>query len=145
MDINSILLAILAIIGGISVALVTYYLTVRHERASQRSKITGWLRWLAIFLGQIHGHHIDMMEAEGKLPWWADHMLQSAADAFISLSPHENELLNSLISEAWTDDIWRFSEGNLLQKQKLQFDFEKVSKIAEHVGTLITILSKKDS
>jgi hypothetical protein len=142
---ESTLSVVLSIASGVTVAWLTYYLTVKHERAGQRSRIVGQLRWLVFFLEQIKQGNISMAEAEGKLPWWADHMLQAAADAFDSLNPHENERLSNLISQAWADGIWVFAVyGAPPQKHKIRLDLEKVGRIAEHVESLIATLSKKD-
>jgi len=127
--------AFLAVVSGIAVAVLTHYLASRRECAARKARLVGWLRWLSSFLDQAEKGSI---ETKGKLPWWADHTLQAAGDAFFVLNEKESGDLNALLSRAWSDDVWS------LEGIEVRLDHEKAETMRKLTTKLIAELSPKD-
>jgi len=60
--------SILAILSGLTVAVLTHYFSLRREGAVRKSKVVGWLRWLFARLDGIEKKTFYVKDIEGNLP-----------------------------------------------------------------------------
>jgi len=139
--------SILAVLSGMTVAVLTHYFSSRRDAANRKAKVVGWLRWLLSLLDGIENNSLFADDVKGKLPWWADHVLQVAGDVFYSLGEKQSRDLSALIASVWSDDIWSAEHygrhpNELLIADTLNYD--KVKKLKEMTVKLITELSHKD-
>jgi hypothetical protein len=138
--------SILAITSGITIAVLTHYFSLRRDVASRKAKVVGWLRWLFSLLDGVEKKRLFVNDIKGKLPWWADHMLQVTGDVFYFLNEKESDNLNVLIATAWSDDVWAVEQWGTYPNIQTNtiFDYDKVKKLKEMTIKLITDFSHKD-
>jgi hypothetical protein len=104
-ELSSELSVLLAILTPTAAAFLTSYFTHRYaqkrENYAKRMKIVGWLEWLKDFLKQVND--LPTKQKTDKLPWWADHAVQSIGDSLHLLSENTRINLLKLIDECWID------------------------------------------
>jgi hypothetical protein len=138
--------SVLAVLSGMTIAVLTHYFSSRRDAANRKAKVVGWLRWLLSLLDGIENKSLFADDVKGKLPWWADHVLQVAGDVFYSLDEKQSRDLNALIASVWSDDIWSAEHLGTYPNVQIvdTLNYDKVKKLKEMTVKLITELSHKD-
>ncbi|MDH7508940.1 MAG: hypothetical protein QHH00_06025 [Methanomassiliicoccales archaeon] len=117
-----------AVLASVLTAVAIHLLELRRDKQQRRLKILGWLRWLEFYLDEVESKKLDANLLTDKLPWWADHAMQSCGDSLGLLSEKQREEFIGLLKGTFEQSgmISPETAGPILDKaSKLLQDLEK--------------------
>ena len=139
------IIGVVGILTAIGIALFGWWSVLGKEKRAQKRKLLGWLTCLFSYLDQIEKGVLE----PNKLQWWADHVLQEAGYTFDVLSKEDNDNLATLLSKAWSVDIFS-SRGEIFVEAASKrvesyprLDSEKLNSMRTLINDLKTKLSHR--
>jgi DNA-binding ferritin-like protein (Dps family) len=133
---------IIALVSVSLTAILTHWANLQREKNVSHQKIIGWLEWLKSFLEENKNFPYPEQRIK-KLPWWADHALQSIGDSLYSIDNTAREKLKKIVRECWTEHPVKEYKHNRLTGEIIDtiYDDGKVKEMKKEIEELVKQIS----